>query len=69
MTGLDLLRKLSSDTRVAGTPFLLLTSNTDKEQVMEAIRAGVSHYLAKPFPLEALRKKLKEALESVPSTK
>src|SRR4051794_37521752 len=52
MSGLDLLRKMNGDSTVAGTPFVLLTSNTDKDQVMEAIRAGVSHYLAKPFPLD-----------------
>lgn len=63
MSGLDLLRKMNGAPQLAGTPFVLLTSNTDKSQVMEAMRAGVAHYLAKPFPLEALRKKLKEAVE------
>ena len=64
MSGLDLLRKINGDAKLAGTPFVLLTSNTDKEQVLEAVRAGVAHYLAKPFPLEALRKKLREAVDS-----
>jgi two-component system chemotaxis response regulator CheY len=64
MTGLDLLRKMHGDNRFAGTPFILLTSNTEKEQVMEAIRAGVAHYLAKPFPVEALLKKMREAFDA-----
>jgi two-component system chemotaxis response regulator CheY len=64
MSGLDLLRKMHGDPRLTATPFILLTSNTEKDQVMEAIRAGVAHFLAKPFPVEALRKKMREAVET-----
>lgn len=64
MSGLDLKRKMHSVPAFEHLPFVLLTSNTDKEHVMEAVRAGIAHYLAKPFPIEALRKKLKEAVDS-----
>lgn len=61
MNGLDLLKKIHSFEETRNISFILLTSNTDKEQVVEAIKAGVSVYIAKPFPAAVLEKKLKEA--------
>lgn len=60
-SGLALLKFVRSDTQMSQTPFLILTSNNEKDQVMEAIRAGVTSYVTKPFSLEVLEKKLKEA--------
>jgi two-component system, chemotaxis family, chemotaxis protein CheY len=65
MSGLELLRKVRGDHRVSGTPFLLLTTNTRKDQVLEAITAGVNNYLAKPFVIEVFEKKLKETWEQL----
>lgn len=39
-------------------PILMVTTETDKTRVLEAIAAGVSDYLVKPFTTDALRKKL-----------
>jgi two-component system chemotaxis response regulator CheY len=63
MTGLELLKKVQATPVMRSAPFIMLTSNTDKDQVVEAIRAGVSLYLAKPFPPSALERKLKEGWE------
>ncbi len=65
MSGLELLKKMRADNRVSGTPFLLLTTNTRKDQVVEAINAGVNNYLAKPFVIEVFEKKLRETWESL----
>lgn len=69
MSGLELLRRIRTDLRIAATPFLLLTTNTRKDQVLEAITAGVSNYLAKPFVIEVFEKKLRETWEQVHSRK
>lgn len=61
LTGLALLKKVRSDAQMHWVPFLILTSNNEKDQVLEAIRAGVSSYLAKPFTIDTLDKKLREA--------
>ena len=63
-TGLQLLKHVRANSRTSWIPFIILTSNTEKEYVMEAIRAGVTNYLAKPFPIEVLEKKIREAWES-----
>ncbi len=61
VNGLQLLQKMQANSSMRSIPFILLTSNTDKDQVVEAIRAGVGSFLAKPFPPSALERKLKEA--------
>ena len=63
MNGIELLQKIQSYEETRGLPFILLTSNTDKSQVIEAMRSGVVNYIAKPFPAAILQKKLKEAWE------
>ena len=60
-SGMALLKFVRSDAQMSQTPFLILTSNNEKEQVMEAIRTGVTAYVTKPFSIEVLEKKLKEA--------
>ena len=63
MDGLELLKRIQSYEETKNLPFILLTSNTDKEHVVTAIKAGVTSYIAKPFPVAVLEKKLKEAWE------
>ena len=46
-------------------PFIMVTSRGDKENVVEAIRAGVSDYVGKPFTNEQLLTKVKKALAKV----
>lgn len=57
-TGLELLKKVRTDSRLKELPFVLLTAETEITQVKEAIVAGVDGYVLKPFTLESLREKL-----------
>lgn len=61
MTGIDFLRKVRADASLKGLPFLLLTAESEKTQVIEAIQAGVSGYVVKPFTPANLAEKLKAA--------
>lgn len=61
LSGVALLRFVRSERRLANLPFLLLTSNNEKDQVLEAIRAGVTAYVTKPFSIDVLEKKLLDA--------
>jgi len=47
--GLELLKKIRGSIEHKGKPFLLLTAATEREQVKQAVSAGVDQYLAKPF--------------------
>ena len=57
-SGLDLLKRVRSDSRFGKIPFLLVTAESEQSQIVEAIKAGVSNYLVKPFTSESLREKL-----------
>lgn len=62
-TGLDLLKRLRADSRFAKTPMILVTAEKEKDQILEAIKSGVSGYVVKPFTPDTLREKL-EAVHS-----
>lgn len=46
----------------AGVPVLIVSADASREGVMEAIRAGASGYLVKPFTPGALRERVARAL-------
>ena len=55
-TGLDVIREI----RATGSkiPIMLITTEGEKSRVMEAVQAGVSDYVVKPFEADALRAKI-----------
>ncbi|MBF8160342.1 response regulator [Ectopseudomonas hydrolytica] len=62
MSGLELLTWCREQERLKTTPFIMVTSRGDKENVVQAIQAGVSDYIGKPFSNEQLVTKVKKAL-------
>lgn len=55
-TGIDVAREIRTiDKQV---PIIMVTTEAEKSRVLEAIQAGVTDYLVKPFTAEALQKKL-----------
>ena len=59
MTGIDFLKAVRADGALKGIPFLMVTSEADKEKIMEAVQAGVSQYIVKPFNANQLDEKIK----------
>ena len=57
-TGLDLLKRVRSDSRFKQLPFVLVTAEAEQHQVAEAVKAGVDNYVIKPFDKEQLKLKL-----------
>lgn len=62
MNGLEVLQHVRGDDRLGQLPFIMLTANADREHVAQAIDAGVSDYLAKPFKPHDLIRKIGRAL-------
>ncbi|MDD2943053.1 MAG: response regulator, partial [bacterium] len=54
----DLLRAVRADENLKKLPFLMVTAESQKENVIEAVQAGVSNYIIKPFTAETLEQKL-----------
>ncbi len=65
MSGLELLTWCREQTHLKAMPFVMVTSRGDKENVVQAIQAGVSGYVSKPFTNEQLLNKVKQALHKV----
>ncbi|WP_077046281.1 response regulator [Pseudomonas sp. KK4] len=65
MSGLELLTWCREQDALKGMPFVMVTSRGDKENVVQAIQAGVSGYVSKPFTNEQLITKVKQALHKV----
>ncbi len=59
LSGLDLLKMLRKTAEWKNLPFVILTSEAEREQVTEAILAGVSQYVVKPFAGKIFEDKLK----------
>jgi two-component system chemotaxis response regulator CheY len=60
MNGLELLKAVRSDEDLKDIPFIMITAEVGKENVLEAINAGVSGYITKPFTLDTVSKRVKK---------
>lgn len=58
MTGLELLRAVRSDPRLAAIPFILVTAESKMANVIAARQAGVNDFIIKPFSAAVLKAKL-----------
>ena len=59
MTGIEFLKEVRSDSKLKAIPFIMVTSEADKGKIMEAVQAGVSQYIVKPFNAVQLEEKIK----------
>ncbi len=59
MSGVDLLGKVRADEKMANIPFIMVTAEGKKDNILEATRRGVTGYVTKPFGAEALKSKIK----------
>ena len=63
MSGLELLSWCREQDNLKTVPFIMVTSRGDKDNVVQAIQAGVSDFIGKPFSNEQLVTKVKKALQ------
>jgi two-component system chemotaxis response regulator CheY len=65
MTGLELLKAVRADEDLKTTPFLMVTAEALQDNVIAAVKAGVSNYIVKPFTAEVLNDKITKILEKI----
>lgn len=63
MQGIDLLKAVRADEKLASIPVLMVTAEQKKEQIVEAAQAGVNGYIVKPFTANTLEEKLNKIFE------
>jgi len=60
MSGLDLLKTVRKEDATREIPFVMVTAEAQKDNVLQAVQAGVSNYIVKPFTADAVREKLNQ---------
>ena len=58
VTGLELLRMVRSDNELKNTPFIMVTAEAQKNNIIEAVQAGVTNFVVKPFTADTINDKL-----------
>ena len=58
MTGLELLKAIRGDDKLKDTPVLIITAETEKENIVQAARAGVNDFIVKPFTADKIKQKI-----------
>ncbi len=58
MTGIEMLRAIRADEQLKAIPVLMVTAEAQQRNLVEAVQAGVSNYIVKPFTAETLQEKL-----------
>jgi two-component system, chemotaxis family, chemotaxis protein CheY len=62
MNGYEFLKTVKGDSRYRSIPVIMLTTVSQKEKMIDAIRSGAKQYLTKPFSSETLLTKIIQAL-------
>lgn len=58
MTGIELLKAVRADAKLASLPVLMVTAEAKRDQIVDAAQAGVNGYVVKPFTAGALKEKI-----------
>ncbi|MDC9592646.1 chemotaxis response regulator CheY [Xenorhabdus sp. IM139775] len=63
--GLELLKTIRSEEKLAALPVLMVTAEAKKENIIAAAQAGASGYVVKPFTAAILEEKLNKIFEKL----
>ena len=58
MDGLQLVQEIRATAEYAKVPILMVTTRSVKDDIIDAMKAGVNNYIVKPFTPEVLKSKI-----------
>lgn len=58
MSGLDLVKAIRGDEALKQLPILMVTAEAMKENIIQAVKAGVNNYIVKPFTADVMKEKI-----------
>ena len=64
MNGIEFLRAVKDQPALTKIPVIMLTTESERRKMIEAIEAGAKHYLTKPFQPETLATKILQCVEN-----
>lgn len=62
MSGLELLTAIRQDPALKAIPVLMVTAEAAKDNVVNAVQAGVNNYIVKPFTAAVLKERIDTVL-------
>jgi len=65
MTGIELLKAVRADVDLKHLPFLMITAEAKRENIIEAAMAGASGYIVKPFTAATLEEKMGKIFQNL----
>jgi len=65
MTGIELLKAVRADAQIKGIPFMMITAEAKRENIIEAAMAGASGYIVKPFTAATLEEKMNKIFQAM----
>jgi two-component system, chemotaxis family, chemotaxis protein CheY len=65
MNGLDLVKAIRQRPDGKSVPIVMVTTRSVREEILEAIQAGVNNYIVKPFTPQVLKEKLDQVLTNI----
>ena len=63
MTGLDFLKYVRSEDKLKDLPFIMVTAEGQRGNVIAAVDAGVTNYIIKPFTADTIKEKLSKVFK------
>ncbi len=62
MSGIEFIRAIRTMDKLKGIPVLMVTTNAAKDDIVEALKAGVNNYIVKPFTPDTFKEKIQSAI-------
>ncbi|MBW1705621.1 MAG: chemotaxis response regulator CheY [Deltaproteobacteria bacterium] len=60
MPGIELLKQVKADGGLKDIPFVMVTAEAQKDNIIQAVQSGVSNYVVKPFTADTISEKLEK---------
>jgi len=64
MDGFALLKSVRADENLKGIPFLMVTAESKKEDIVNAAQSGANGYIVKPFTKATLEEKVQKIMKA-----
>ena len=63
MDGLTFVKQVRASDKFKKIPILMVTTEGEKNSILEALKAGVNNYIVKPFTPETLKEKMEAVIK------
>ena len=62
MDGITLVKSIRASDKFGAVPIIMVTTEAEKNEVMEAMQLGVNDYVVKPFTPDILKEKIQKVM-------